>query len=689
MLGFSRWSRRRAARQAVSGSGLPQEVAAFIERVSMATRLRSAEVADVAAELASHFAEGLASGRDPAELLRMYGDPRRSARELRRSAIAKRGALDRALGSCLRWSGRGALGLAGLYAVGAVVLHFKEPVLALDAIAGIRAAMPSAGSEGRAMPLYMRALAGAGGGLELDPPEARLANLDSDVATLEFDEEARARAREALAAISERIAMLREVRTRPVLGIVPIAGGLSDPDEARFFGVACIPAEATPRAVDPLGAPALAEVLLPQLAMLRGAARWLANDAAVAAFDGRGDDLLADLEALAAMADHAEECPCLVSALVSSAIRSQLLATLVSAIENHADVLDDAALARIDALARTQRVDFSRALAAEGLFQLDVVQRCYSDDGSGDGVFLADAALRTLAGFDAASGEGDAVPASLSFLAGPLAAVALPDRATVERRIRDSLALLDEAVDAVSRREAIERIGRAETMAAARAAAVPGLSDPFSLLMPALGRTVAQDWRLRALRESAIAALSIERFHRASGRYPSDLAELREVAGVGIGEWFEEVRPWRYAVVDGRPMLYDCGFDRLDDRARTPPSSENGPGDADAPRVADGTPPRRLASLAHAAADADIDDGAEPALRFERRTTAVDPDSPPDPARLVVDDDPYATSAKAGDAVRVWWRSGAAGPARIVLAREPRPVGGAGDAVDGASRDQD
>ena len=53
----------RAADKAITGSGLPADVQAFVRRIVRRTRLRSTERADVARELCSHFDEALAAGQ--------------------------------------------------------------------------------------------------------------------------------------------------------------------------------------------------------------------------------------------------------------------------------------------------------------------------------------------------------------------------------------------------------------------------------------------------------------------------------------------------------------------------------------------------------------------------------------------------------------------------------------------------
>ena len=56
-------SKKRAVRARIAQAGLPDGIARFVADVVRRTRLRRAEQVDVAAELVSHFAEGIAAGR--------------------------------------------------------------------------------------------------------------------------------------------------------------------------------------------------------------------------------------------------------------------------------------------------------------------------------------------------------------------------------------------------------------------------------------------------------------------------------------------------------------------------------------------------------------------------------------------------------------------------------------------------
>jgi len=170
-------------------------------------------------------------------------------------------------------------------------------------------------------------------------------------------------------------------------------------------------------------------------------------------------------------------------------------------------------------------------------------------------------------------------------------------------------------------------------------------------------------WALRAMQDTAAAAIGIERFRRANGRFPVDRAELEQFVGWRLDANGHEQLPWNYALVDGRPMIYDAGVDGFDDRARTPLADEPEQLDANGLPIRDEN--RRLVSLTGASADRRETIGAS-SVRY---ASAIAADAPLDPTQPVLDVDPRATGSEDGDHVRVWWKSGAAGWTRVVPAR--------------------
>ena len=679
MFGF----KSRAVRDRIASSGLPIEVARLITDVVRRTRLRRAEQVDIAGELVSHFSEGIAAGRNASELVGAYGDPRESARALRRTAIAKRGSFDRAVGTTARFAFIGGTVAAAAYCAAATILYFKQPVIAFDGVQAINAQLPKVGSEGRALDVYIKALGGDAGIYDEARFAGSLDRIERSLPLLEHDAAAREETRAALAEIEDEISILRAVKDRPALGFEVTATGWRDTDAARFFRVATDADISDPSGSSSSSSPfagTLLSVLLPQLSVLRTSARLLCADAALAIADGRVADFMADIEATNAAASHAGETSLLIAELVEIAMRDHMANTVISAIENHAERFSDQDLARLNAIFSANNIDIARAMTGERWMFDDLVQRCYSDDGSGDGVPLAHAYMRLLEAVHSSSMISNESPregllaATGGFLAGPAAAAILPSRREVMNNYNAHMDRFIAATNAPTREES-------ERLAKEAGARIESEDSRFALvraLFPSLDRAATMGWAARARANTALAAIGIERFRRANARFPNDLAELVAFIGQPIESASYKHIPWKYALIDGRPLLFDAGCDALDDRARTalwkPPEVDLDTVTSEelAQRSND-----RFVSLRAAQSDRFAGGGsASPGnARYSLRTSStVAADQPLDPTQPVVDVDATATMETDGDFIRVWWKSGAAGWDRVAKARTPEPT---------------
>jgi len=666
-------SKKRAVRARIAQAGLPDGIARFVADVVRRTHLRRAEQVDVAAELVSHFAEGIAAGRGEAQLIAAYGDPKASARDLRRSAIAKRGALDRAIGSLVKWGSVATACFAGGYLLYASTLFFRSPVISLDAEAAANARMPTAGAEGRAIDLYMQALADEKG--VYVPEQMARDAFDQNLFAIGFDAKALAAVKAAHEPLRACIALLRGVKDRPALGLPVWVGVWDDAKAAAFFSLPNTPSvRGGPLAGSLLGA------LLPQLAMLRDATRLLCADAALAAHEGRAEDFVASIEAAHAAADHAAENGFLIGGLIATANRLLVVVTIVSAIENHAEMLSDAQLARLEALVGTPSEDIVRGMEGEKLMLRDVVQRCYSDDGRGDGVLLPKSFLestRALSGWsrggrlDMGVSDSELLIGTVSFLGGPVSATIAPSRRELLARIDAHIDGLIAAAKMPTRKESLEQAMKIDHEWEQWSQG--GFSmHAVATLMPPLGNMVSKSWGMRAIADSALAAIGLERFRRANGRFPADLAELRAFVGRQLGASVDESIPWKYALVDGRPLIYDAGIDGLDDRARPPLTEwpETGLHEAMTTELKP-----RLVSFDDCVADGASRIGTArdaAASHATRKASAVPADAGPLPTQALEDVDPAAALHTDGDFIRVWWKSRATGYSRMVPATRPQ-----------------
>src|SRR5688500_15815926 len=80
-----RVSGRLDVRRRLDASALPPAARVLVGRVVKRTRLWRVEKLDVAEELVSHFADGLAAGESADDLVAAFGDERQAARLIRRA----------------------------------------------------------------------------------------------------------------------------------------------------------------------------------------------------------------------------------------------------------------------------------------------------------------------------------------------------------------------------------------------------------------------------------------------------------------------------------------------------------------------------------------------------------------------------------------------------------------------------
>lgn len=679
----------RAVRETVARRGLPPQVASLILHVVRRTRLRHAEQIDIAAELASHFAEGLARSADAESLIRDFGEPRATARRLRHGAIAKRSPMDRAMRLALRGLGASAAALVAAYVLSAIWLSTRTPTIAFDALAEAQARMPVPGPEGSAVATYLRALAGPDGSrcLTAGDAEREWVALTTLLPRVSFDPGAEARVRRWLDANGDRLAALRELGELPVLG-VPLV--MPDTDEMRqlmrLLGISradyaerwWTEAETgPPGSAEGPSRPHLAHVMnspllgvgLPCLAMIRDSAECMSVDAAIAARDGDAARFMECIRAMDAMSGHVREPAFLVGALVSSAVHGLMAATIVSAVENHGPAFTDAQLAELQTAIARADAGICRGLEGERLMFHDMIQRCYTDDGAGSGMAIA-GALDALYAADASSprGEGDDAARSPDLL--KLAAAPLVSFGTASRReVQRSVDRMYDALVAACQSESFEDARTAALAHDRELTSINRRRNPLqSILMPAIGNAILQRWQLRRTCDVAQAAVGIEQFRRARGRFPESLDELRAFVGRDLGGWLDPVAPWQYALVDGRPLIWDPGADGYDDAARL----------AESPRITDldlvpGGDTLHLLIM-------DLPWAQLASATFQGRREGLPEGITPDPRESLIavqgwdaSDWPGVARQIQGDRALVWWGSGAAGAHRLTPARALAP----------------
>jgi hypothetical protein len=579
---------------------LPAELAAVVRRVTKATRLRRAERADVMAELTSHFEEALASGRSAAQAMDEFGDPKAAARGLRAAAIAKRSALDRALGEMLRWTGWAVAATVLAYAGFVAYLSLQAPAITMDALAALaeRTAKPATPDDD-AWPVYRRAFLDLGMGVD---PKERDAAAEEAVDQCPWPGMWKGLPPDPwpLAAAwvdghATAITTLRAATMRPVFGF-PVGRGLDDAD-VPLFGQEAVDAsrtiakDAAERAGGLRGC--LLGVRLPHLRMVRAAARILVVDAIRAAEAGDAERATSDLEAIVRMSLHCQDSRVLICDLVAIAIRSMAVSYGTGLLEWKPGLLSEAQLRRVQAAfdgvpPALQRPDFG----TERLMTADMMQRLWTDDGAGNGWFRIDGtvldglvpkivvASRPGGAPAGAVGNGwheegidPGVLVAFSTSARPVAAFLVADRKDshefADRWFREWEQQADRTVADHEEFERLEAAFGEEVRSGGSRWMV------MKLLMPSLGRSQMAFAMDRARCRAIATACAAERFRRVRGRSPTSAEAMVPdfLAAVPRDDW--SGAPIRMAGDGASFRIWSVGQNRRDDGGRV----EFGPDD--------------------------------------------------------------------------------------------------------------
>ncbi|MCC7388522.1 MAG: hypothetical protein IT431_07105 [Phycisphaerales bacterium] len=543
-------------RSAVARAALPEPVTTLITRVVRRSRLWRLEKADLAAELCAHFADGLHAGNTPEGLMQSFGSPTHATRLIRRAKKRNRPRPYRAfIHTC---QGIAAILLALLLGYGALAWRFfaGEPTVARNYAAEYNETIDAIPEHDRAWPIYLETYA------MLEPVPDDLLNCWPAPAP------EHPRYAEALAYLE---------RQRPVLdlahraALLPRLGApFTDQLDPRIVAAnnAHHP-ESHQEAEPPSENPMMISVLLPTLGHMRSLARLLEFDAHVAAREGDGARVAADIDTLLGIARHAGDQPTLISALVEIAIDHLAANTLAGIIHERPDLLtDDQLRALAHRVASVDTSSIAAGLAGERWMFEDMVQRIYTDDGQGGGHLTA-AGLRTMMSITGPSDDAGPLIAGPSPL-GPITAVLVADRASLVAKHHELMTTLEARIGTpMWEYDAQPRVtDETETLASDPMDRVRYF--PLLILMPALDRAAATGEALLQRRDGVLTGIALELFRRDNGRYPDSLAELAPLYLPEIPPDRFSGEPMRFAVDEHGPRLWSVGADRNDDGGRAP-----------------------------------------------------------------------------------------------------------------------
>ncbi|MDG2030324.1 MAG: hypothetical protein P8J45_04900 [Phycisphaerales bacterium] len=316
------------------------------------------------------------------------------------------------------------------------------------------------------------------------------------------------------------------------------------------------------------------ELPLPLLSPLRNLSIFLVGDATLAASAGDGARAVADFRALHRLARQLNDRQMMIEQLVGSSILAlaiqserRLLTTYPQSFTND----DLETLARVLAASRADGIRLD--LNGERDVFRELVQRLYSDDGQGDGVYMA----RHAAGLALlAQGTGGGLTA------GVFGTVLEPVFGMLVLKRREAMELHGAYMDMLFQTATTPlhdidwdqcdlMVTCVEPKSSGPLASVE--TFPVNLLASPPPDSIVH-WHLLAAKEAANEVIvALLRYQRLEGVWPKTLEALvpEYLASVPLDCY--DGTPLKYAVRDGRPLLWSVGANRTDESARVPAAS--------------------------------------------------------------------------------------------------------------------
>jgi hypothetical protein len=329
----------------------------------------------------------------------------------------------------------------------------------------------------------------------------------------------------------------------------------------------------------------LVRIIQSHLASLRYAGATLRLDARVALDEGYAERAADDIECAFALAKQVLGLPTLISEPVGIAIVDRTVRLLEEIAYEQPHVFSGEQWTRIaHRLASVREGGPFRltTLRLERAVIDDLVQRTYSNDGAGNGFFVATPAQtdELLDGYPAAGtlfqrGTSDDSRQKLRLFF-PILSFLAPDRRDVGRRLEQLFSLQSRELD-LPLWERDESSVYDELRQMNQGAWARIRSWPIYLLFPNLSRGAFVADVTTQRRDAALVAIALELYRRETGAYPATLRELtpKWLPAVPIDRYDGQLL--KYRLIDGQPVVYSVGVDRDDDGGRLPAARQDSP----------------------------------------------------------------------------------------------------------------
>ena len=514
---------------------LPVPVDGLIRMTVKRSKLWASERAEIARELIAHAHDAIEAGQSGEEIAIAFGDPKRIAKLMRRSMKRKRPLYWRTYRNLKRAIAGVLLLMVLFYGVIAVQFYTGKPKIKRNYIAELNARNEGYSEDEKAWGVIDEV--NFQWKLQTQAELERQSLRVSEAATNEYSEGILS-----LPSIStdhpdytstsalvrsfhDELSKVRQAAMRPVTGM--LYTNIIETEEVveGIYRDRLLEPE-----TDPYKQVTLIEILLPSLSEYRALANLLAFDSQLAIEDGDFDRAVENYITMFNLARQCSEEPFFISQLVGVAIHSMAEEHIATFIRDLVESISREHLIELAHANTTSRARQSFGIEAEKMMFEDVLQRCYTDDGNGDGR-LTPKGAEMLAQFSSWSPQNGDDLNDLIFedpqirrFAGPLLLISVSSRRQERQKY---MAIMDNVLGVLA--NGPETIGQLVIDSESVSRRDNSLISAFSasdMLTPALIKAVERAFRAQQSTDATGLMLAIEAYKKDIGWYPYDLDDL-------------------------------------------------------------------------------------------------------------------------------------------------------------------
>ena len=561
----------------IQQSGLPKDVQALISSVVVGSRLLRFEKTEIATELISHFQDGDLSGQSYDQLMDDFGDPAITASLIRRSKLRNRPMFMK----ILQGLGIGAGLMTATYLAVLAFFHLGQPNPNTDYVVELNSEIADIDDSQKAWLLYRPVWTKYGFSEGGDCRFEDLFTRDEAATTHRLAKPTDADWPQAVAELAKHEELLDVFRAGaklPSLGLELESDvtKYSDEDFAALFpgrdktdfSSGWLQDE---DAEDILHG-SLISIMLPHVQSFRKAGRAFHVDTRLAVEQGDSDRAVENIVTVFGLANQAAETPYLVCGLVGMSVAGLGFEQLEEVMTDDPDFFSEAQLARMQKSIQQMPVRSWLDFEGERASIKDIIQRCYTDDGNGDGrmtsqgVELLSTAETWMTSSPSADSQDDnyeavayaarkfMAPASL-FMCASRKEVSDKTDELIDRCIADAQVpfWLNDELDGFQR-ETDKFFEENKTRHVLLAMMFPASQQVIN----ALDRTIARQ-------EGVIAALAIHRYYQTYGDWPTEYDQVSPEFATEFPQDQLDGSLLKFTYRDDQLRVYSVGRDHEDD----------------------------------------------------------------------------------------------------------------------------